>query len=146
MKNKDYIIYTDGGYSMKHDEGASAYVILKDGIIAYKKAFKVVEETNQRAELKAIIGAIMELPKNGSAKIFTDSQYAIGVLSNPSWNPKKNLDLIEMFREEERHRNLSLEFEWVKGHSGNVYNEMCDRMCDECVGYDLNAEFAIYKR
>lgn len=42
--------------------------------------------------------------------------------------------------------HLIVECQWVRGHSGNEYNEMCDQMCNEILGYDVNAEFEKFKK
>lgn len=120
---------------MTKEEGASAYVIVKNGIIAYKKAFKIVEETSQRAELKAVIGAVMELPRKAVATVLTQSKYAIASLGDPAWEPLSNESLIEMFRELVSSRELDVRFEWVKAGS-NEYNLKAREMCTECLGYE----------
>jgi len=48
-------LYTDGGYSMSADFGAFAYVILQDGELLHRYAEKIEHETNNRAEIKAIL-------------------------------------------------------------------------------------------
>ena len=53
-----YIIYTDGAYSQMNDEGAYAFVILTELNNEVKRfAKKITHETNNRAELKAVINA-----------------------------------------------------------------------------------------
>lgn len=139
-----YKIYTDGGYSIRHKEGASAYVILdEDGNIIDKYVFRIVNETSQRAELKAIIGAVSQVPYDSKVDLYTDSEYAINILTG-KWQPHTNEDLIEMYRQHSVGKDIT--FHWVKGHSGDLYNEMCDDMCNQCVGYDLNEEFSHHKK
>ena len=129
---------------MRHNEGASAYVILDDDKnIIERNAFKIVKETSQRAELKAIIAAVMKIPAGSKADIFTDSEYSNNILSG-KWQPSKNIDLIDKYRQHSESKDIT--FNWVKGHSGDLYNEMCDDMCNQCVGYDLNEEFSHHKK
>ena len=144
----DFFVYTDGGYSIQRKEGAGAYIIVAPGTdeIVTSGTIVVRNETNNRAEIKGIIEAMKVLPVGAKVKVFTDSEYSIGVLDKySSWRPTKNFDLITEFKELERTKRLDVKWEWVKGHSGNKYNEMCDRMCDDAVGYSLNAEFEKYK-
>lgn len=141
LAKSDFEVYTDGGYSMAHDRGGYAYIILKDGEIWKKAAFPIEHETNNRGELKAILTAVRELPENSSADICSDSRYALGVLGKEMWSPKKNLDIIDDFNYIIQKNNIKVRFIWVRGHSGNQWNEMCDRMCDEVAGMDLNAEY-----
>ena len=144
----DYIIYTDGAYSQKNDEGAFAYVILdeKENIIKWG-AWKIEHETNNRAELKAIIAAIHHLPDDAHrVKVISDSQYALYTLSG-KWSRNANTDLFDAFDNVvlRRRADIEITYEWVKGHNGNRFNEMCDAMCNDKLGYDANAEFEKYK-
>lgn len=144
----DYVIYTDGAYSQQRNDGAFAYVIL-DGfgwLVVKKNAWKIENETNNRAELKAIIAALYHLPQNAKDVVVrSDSQYALNTLSG-KWGRSANEDLFEAFDRVMAERNLNVHYEWVRGHSGDEYNEMCDKMCNEVLGYDANAEYNKYKR
>lgn len=135
MTNNSYMIHTAARYSISKDEGASAYVIIKNGITAYKGVFKVLEETSQRAELKAVIGAVIELPKKAVATVLTHSKYAIASLGDPSWEGESNNDLIDMFRELISTHSLDIKFEWVRAGS-NEHNMKAREMCGDCLGYE----------
>lgn len=143
-----YKIYTDGAYSQKNDEGAFAYVILnyEDSEIE-RRAYKITKETNNRAELKAIIAAVHRLPNNATeVEIYSDSQYALNTLSG-NWGHKNNFDLFDVWDEVlKNHKGIIIRYKWVRGHNGNVYNEICDTMCNDVLGYDANAEFEKYKK
>ena len=147
MENPDFVVYTDGAYSWTHDEGAFAYVTLDGkGEVYKRKVWKITHETNQRAELKAIIAAIHHLPKEAHrVRVVSDSMYALNTLSG-KWGRNTNLDLFKSFEKVMSGRTLDIEWEWVKGHNGDKYNEMCDQMCNEILGYDVNAEFEKYKK
>lgn len=143
----DFILYTDGGYSRVNDCGAFAYIML-DGDGSELKSFakKIDHETNNRAELKAIIAGLYHIPKdNAKVLVKSDSQYALYTCKG-DWARNKNNDLFEIHDRIVRERNFDVTYEWVKGHSGNQYNERCDRMCNEAVGFDLNKEFEKYKK
>lgn len=143
-----YIIYTDGAYSRQHNEGAFAYVILNsENTEVERKAYKIANETNNRAELKAIIAAVNKLPHDATEiLVYSDSQYALNTLSG-TWKRKLNKDLFDVWDKVIVKRpNISISFEWVKGHNGNVYNELCDQLCNDVLGYDANAEFEKYKK
>ena len=142
-----YTIYTDGGYSQVHNVGAFAYVMLdENNNILRKGAWKIKNETNNRAELKAIITGVYHLPDDATdVVICSDSQYALYTLSG-KWGRKSNTDLFPVFDKIIKDRNLKIDYEWVRGHNGNLYNEMCDDMCNNAVGFDLNAEFEKYRK
>jgi ribonuclease HI len=125
-----YIAYTDGSCDNLHPRrpGGAAYIIFKEDGSLYKKTSKgFLNTTNNRMELLAIISVVNSLPKGSSVTIYTDSNYCI--LACKSKKPKKNKDLVELY-----HRLAgklsSIEFHWVKGHAGNIYNEECDRMAN----------------
>jgi len=143
----NYTIFTDGAYSQKNDEGAFAFVIVKDNVEIMRKAYKISKESNNRAELKAIIVAVHKLPQDATGvQIISDSMYALNTL-NGNWNRNANLDLFEVWDNVlEKRECLDIEFLWVKGHSGDFYNELCDSLCTNAMGYDANKEFEKYKK
>lgn len=144
----DYTLYSDGAYSSKNQEGAFAYVMLdKDGNIIKKLARKITDETNNRAEVKAIIAGIYHLPEDAeSVNIISDSQYALNTLFN-GWSRNANADLFKIADDIlEKKKNVNIQWNWVKGHSGDKYNDMCDQMCVETLGYDPAEEYKKYKK
>ena len=142
-----YIVYTDGAYSQMNDEGAYAFVILTEQNNEVKRfAKKITHETNNRAELKAIINAIIQLPQDATDVIVnSDSQYALHTLSG-TWKRKANKDLFEIWDDVVKERNLNVKYRWVRGHNGNEYNELCDKLCNEAIGYDANAETDVFRK
>ena len=145
MDKIDYIIHTDGGYSQKYNIGGFAYIICdaKDNELK-RGAWKIENETNNRAELKAIIAALHNLPNDAkSVIVISDSQYALNTCSG-NWKRKLNKDLFAIHDEIVKKRGLKVSYEWVKGHDGDYYNELCDKLCNEVAGFDLNEEYRKY--
>lgn len=130
-------LYTDGGYSMSADFGAFAYVILQDGKLKRKRAVKIEHETNNRAEIKAIMYGVQALPDNSEVEVFSDSQYALGVLSG-RYKAKRNPDLVNKYKKMVATKHMDVSYNWVRGHDGNKWNELCDQLCNEAAGIDLN--------
>lgn len=130
-KPKDYIFYTDGAYSSIRDQGGIGIVVLKNSkpIFKYSKMYK--NTTNNQMELGAIIVALRLIKKPiDSLTIYTDSQYCIGC-ATLGWKRKKNVKLWEEFDNQyNRVKQLcpDIRFEHVKGHDGDMYNELCDRL------------------
>jgi ribonuclease HI len=145
-------IYTDGGCSGNPGPGGWAYVMViqqtsqEDTIIARDKGSEK-DTTNNRMELTAVIMALrafMSLENiAGEAAVCTDSQYVqkgitewIHTWKRNSWKttnkkPVKNQDLwLELDSLAEK---FPLKWEWVKGHAGNKYNELCDAMTQEAI-------------
>lgn len=145
----EFLIYTDGAYSRKNNEGAFAYVILDDkGTVIKKEVHKCANETNNRMELKAIIAALYNLPNKDekvSALVVSDSQYALCTLFG-TWRRNLNNDLFDVYERILKEREIEIEWKWVKGHNGDYYNELCDDLCCKALGYDPSAEYARRKK
>jgi len=148
-------IYTDGGCSGNPGPGGWAYVmVLRDfqgeTIVSRDKGGEN-STTNNRMELTAVISSLKamiarqqepaDIPRH--ALVCTDSQYVqkgitewIQKWKKNSWRtsdkkPVKNQDLwMEL---DALARELSLDWEWVRGHAGNTYNELCDSMVQEAI-------------
>jgi len=101
--------------------------------------------TNNRMELTAVINAlelvVRDFPGRKSVEVITDSQYVqkgLGKwISNwiargwktASGNPVKNQDL--WLRLDKLGRELSIDLKWIRGHSGDMWNERCDELVAE---------------
>jgi len=105
------------------------------------------DTTNNRMELTAVIMALRALKTMTGiphqAAVLTDSQYVqkgitewIRNWKRNAWRtadkkPVKNQDLwMEL---DSLASEFPLKWEWVKGHAGNEYNEMCDAMTQEAI-------------
>ena len=97
--------------------------------------------TNNRMELTAIINSLNELDKNQTIQLFTDSKYVIEGITmwinkwvKNNWKTAsrkevKNKDLWEkLYKLNNSH---FIKWEWVKGHSGNLFNEEVDEIARE---------------
>ena len=93
--------------------------------------------TNNRMEMLAILKALSELPNRERVTIHSDSQYCIKGLTiwrngwkRKDWmkngQPMVNRDL--WVKLDGHVSRLNIDFRWVKGHSGNRFNEMVDRL------------------
>ena len=142
---KEITIYTDGGCHGNPGPGGWAIVVIADGVAKQLSGGEKMT-TNNRMELKAIIAALHHIPAtNASVLVRSDSQYALYTL-NKSWSRKTNTDLFPIHDKIVAEKNLDVTYEWVKGHSGNKFNEICDQLCSEAAGVDLNAEYEFYKQ
>lgn len=131
------IIYTDGACSGNPGKGGYGAVLI------YKEHEKEIsggekETTNNKMELRATIEALKSLNKKCDVTIYTDSTYVkngitlwIKKWKTNGWktaNRKdvKNVDLwVEL---DELSQKYSIEWRWVKGHSGDKYNEKADEL------------------
>ena len=140
FKKFDYIIYTDGACLGNPGPGGWAAIILERN---EKKKLSGSEKntTNNRMELSAIIQAMSSFHKKKNLKIVTDSKYVIDGINlwlkrwkSNDWKtsakkPVKNKDL--WMKLDDLLNEHSVELEWVKGHSGDKFNEEVDSLARE---------------
>jgi ribonuclease HI len=120
-------IYCDGAYSSKRNMGGWAIVVLDSGKKIFSNFFPVEDTTNNRMELQAVIEACAWAHNNfvNNFTIFSDSMYVIGTVTL-GWKRKKNTDLWNIL--DNYIKNANINWEHVKGHSGNKYNDLCDAL------------------
>ena len=78
--------------------------------------------TNNRMELKAVVETLA-FSKEKCLVIHTDSKWVENCATG-LWRRKANIDLWDEY--EALSRNRKIRFVWVKGHNGDVYNELVD--------------------
>ena len=130
MIENSYSAFTDGSSDNKNPlrPGGSAYIIFDSQGNEVKRMSKgFMGVTNNKMELLAIVSVVNSLPPNSSVTIHSDSQYSINVLSG-RWRASENLKVINLYRRLVAEKNIKVTFEWVRGHNGDVYNELCDQM------------------
>jgi ribonuclease HI len=107
------------------------------------EALKGLKQTNQRAELTAILRALDIAPRHREVTIYTDSMYAIDCVTNwyRNWRrnnwlnskgkPVENKDLVVEIRDKIEEREgfkKGTFFVWVKGHQDNPGNVAADKL------------------
>lgn len=100
-------------------------------------------QTNNRAELTAILRALQIAPKNKDIEIVTDSNYSINCATvwfrnwaakgwkTSTGQPAENQDLIKAVRAliDERDGNGNeTKFTWIKGHNDDPGNTAADKL------------------
>jgi len=129
-------VYTDGACSGNPGIGGWGAVIL----IENKKPVHLhggsEHTTNNQMELTAAIEVLKYFSKSTTLNFFTDSKYVkegieswIHKWKKNGWKtavkkPVKNKELwIELDEQIKKH---TINWQWVKGHAGNVHNETAD--------------------
>jgi ribonuclease HI len=127
-------IYTDGASSGNPGPGGYG-VVLISGKHRLEKSEGFKLTTNNRMELMAVIVGLEALKIPGSrVVIYTDSKYVADPVEkgwvfqweSRAFKKKKNPDLWIRFLKVYRKHNVR--FVWIKGHSNNIENEICDRL------------------
>lgn len=135
-------IYTDG--ACKGNPGPGGWgAVLEYGEHSKELFGGEMETTNNRMELMAAIEALAVLKEECDIVLTTDSQYVrkgitewlVGWKRN-GWKtsakkPVKNADLWKQL--DEQNARHSIEWKWVKGHSGHPGNELADQLANKGV-------------
>jgi len=140
------IIYTDGACSGNPGKGGYGAVLMyRDN---YKEIFGFSPETtNNKMEITAVIEALKTLKRSCNVIIYTDSKYVMDGITKwiSSWKrngwktadrkPVKNVELWqELDLQCSKH---SIQWQWVKGHSGDKYNEIVDKLARSAIENNL---------
>lgn len=133
------IIYTDGACRGNPGKGGWG------AILRYKGKIKELhggehDTTNNRMELMAAISALEALKKPCVVHLHIDSKYVLDGITKwlPNWKkkgwktaskaPVKNEDLWR--RLDNAIQTHTIDWRWVKGHSGNQGNERADTLAN----------------
>lgn len=131
-------IYSDGACLGNPGPGGYGTVLLF-GDRRKELAAGFVRTTNNRMELLGAIVGLEALTRPCQVQLWSDSQYVIHALTKgwlSSWQkrgwrtsnkqPVKNRDLWErLLLAIGEH---TIDWQWVRGHTGNVENERCDQL------------------
>ena len=130
-------IYTDGSCLGNPGKGGWAAIILDDGKKTELKGSKK-DTTNNQMELLAPIEALKKIPKGSKVQIFTDSKYVKSGITEWIHNWKKNgwktankqdVKNIDLWKNlDELNQIKNVQWNWVKGHADNEYNNMADEL------------------
>lgn len=135
------IIHTDG--SALGNPGPGGWgAVLRYGDTQKEISGGFCETTNNRMELTAVIEALTTLTRPCKVVLYSDSKYFLDAIrqkwldnwQKKGWKtaakkPVKNQDLWrKILPLIEKH---DIQYEWVKGHSGNPDNERCDVLAKE---------------
>lgn len=133
-------IYTDGGCTPNPGKGGWAYIMLEEGRESRAKSGTSKSTTSTEMELIAAVRAL-EAVKNRKARVtlYSDSSYLVSGMERGKIGKKRKYESLwkHLFALREAFDDLT--FVWIKGHSGNQYNEKCDWMAKKAMRYEKNA-------
>ena len=144
---EEYTIYTDGACDNMSQEngGAWAFVDVRNGGVFNKGFGFETIATNNQMELNAILAALNYVEPNSKVNIITDSKYCIGVLSQ-NWKAKANKMLIKTIKDVIHDKKIVVKYEWVRGHSGNEFNEIADALANKVYQEHTGKELPEYHK
>lgn len=132
------LVYTDGACSGNPGPGGWAWAV-PDGLYRSGAAART---TNQRMEIQAALDAVTAL--SGRLEVVSDSTYVVNCFRDGWWRgwlsrgwinsqkkPVANQDLWAPLIDAYRGDPGRISFRWVKGHAGDPYNDLVDRLAVE---------------
>lgn len=135
-------IYTDGACSGNPGPGGWA------ALLRYKTKEKLISgaepaTTNNRMELTAAINGLRALTKKSHVILVTDSKYVKDGITVwiKSWQqkgllnkPNTKIKNVELWQElDELNKKHHVTWEWVRGHSGHIENEIVDKAARDAI-------------
>ena len=133
------IIYTDGACKGNPGPGGwGVLILLENEQIELSGGSK--ETTNNQMELTAVIKALNFFEKKIKVDLYTDSKYVMDGITDyiKKWKingwqtankkPVKNMNLWKIL--DELNNLHDINWNWVKGHSGNPENEKADALAN----------------
>ena len=145
-QKKQVHIYCDGGAHNRDKNGIGAYgvVVVEDGELVRQRGEAMRGVKSGRMEVMGLLYSIDHAVRNydklDDVTIFSDSRYCVDAYNKwlDNWSQKnwkrykggkvEHSDLWQLINTLKR---SSVKVKWVKGHSGNIYNEMADDLVGE---------------
>jgi ribonuclease HI len=132
------VVYTDGSCIGNPGRGGWAWAV-PDGAFASGAEART---TNQRMEITAVLRALESI--EGPASVKSDSTYVVNCFRDRWWEgwirrgwrnaagkPVANRDLWEPLLAQALDPSRPVRLAWVKGHSGDVMNDLVDALALE---------------
>ena len=120
-------LYTDGACIGNPGPGGWGAVLLRNGQIT-EISGNQPGTTNNQMEITAVIKGLSLLPAGEAVCVVSDSTYVINTMTK-GWKRNANRPLWEELDVAVNQREVT--WRWVKGHSGNLHNDIADRLAHD---------------
>ena len=130
-------VFCDGSGNTFDSDGGYGFRVLLEGNVVHEGSGYLQKATNNVAEVTAAIRGLewvktarlnSILPQDaGEVVLVSDSQLALGYASGRY--QCKALHLTQLYIElRQLYKELDASVRWVKGHSGDINNDACDKL------------------
>lgn len=130
-------IWCDGSCNNKTKSNGGVGIVIKRGDdIKLIKEGQFINATSARMEIYGLFLALKSVKdKSEKVIIFCDNQYVVNSIAKEwvfvweceEWRNRTNADLWKLvLKEYRKFKQGNVVVRWVKGHNGNVYNELAD--------------------
>ncbi len=143
MSNKIVTIFTDGACSGNPGPGGWGAVLIYG---EHSKEISGYEEvtTNQKMELMAAVKSLKTLKEPCQVELYSDSAYLINAFKQKWYERWQKNGWLNAQKKPVENRELwmkllelsaihSIKWNKVKGHSGDFYNERCDKLARNAI-------------
>ncbi len=144
-------IFTDGACSGNPGPGGWA-ALLKYGKHKKELSGFYPNTTNNRMELLAAVRALEALKRPCKVVLYTDSAYLKNGITSwlPKWKSKgwmlgkkRAVKHIDLWKKLDKLNTIhKIDWQWIRGHSGHVENEIVDRLARAAIKLGLKGELA----
>jgi ribonuclease HI len=129
-------VFTDGAcaqFAASTGRGGWAAVLVFKGMVL-RVTGAVPDTTSNRMEMTAVLEALDRINKEphcvDEVVIYSGSMITVNVFSG-TWKGKANTDLIarfKVFQGSLADKGTTIRLQWLRGHSGHVYNQLADQL------------------
>ena len=141
-KKSTISIWTDGACSGNPGPGGWG-ALIKYPNLTKKISGSVAHTTNNRMEMLAVIKSLQCINSNFKITIYTDSTYVKDGITSwihnwkaNNWknSQKKDVKNKDLWQDLDAiSENLDINWQWVKGHSGNIENTIADELATSAI-------------
>jgi ribonuclease HI len=118
-----FVAYTDGA-CFGNPAGPGGWAAVFDDAQLWGH---LTSTTNNRAEALGVLAALEWVPPGSRLSVYSDSELTVRVLQG-RYRAKANPDIWDVIFRTRLEKRLELEYEWVRGHAGDLRNELADQL------------------
>ena len=136
MENKFITAYIDGSYTKNKEYSGYAVVFVKNNRILESISgcsYQNIKMQNVTAELTAAMKAVeWAVNRRYSHIIIFHDFIGISKIVTGEWGVKNPFTRFYKEFMEKKSKKINISFGFVKSHSGNIYNDMADKLARAC--------------